>query len=119
MTVFAIYGLIVCIMIGLATVLRTIFSASSGIAELFVAAIFLIVACGTLFSGRLGILYATQIQLGLAYFGLFAATAFLLYLQGSAIGAMPLKGIVALALIVVVCAVVHFRRRSRYLDTSV
>jgi hypothetical protein len=119
LTVFAIYGLIVCIMIGLATVLRTIFSGSSGIAELFVAAIFLIVACGTLFSGRLGILYATQIQLGLAYLGLFAATAFLLYLQGSAIGAMPLKGIVALALIVVVCAVVHFRRRSRYLDTSV
>jgi hypothetical protein len=119
LTVFAIYGLIVCIMIGLATVLRTIFSGSSGIAELFVAAIFLIVACGTLFSSRLGILYATQIQLGLAYFGLFAATAFLLYLQGSAIGAMPLKGIVALALIVVVCAVVHFRRRSRYLDTSV
>jgi hypothetical protein len=43
----------------------------------------------------------------------------LLYLQGSAIGAMPLKGIVALALIVIVCAVVHFRRRARYLDTSV
>ena len=72
-----------------------------------------------MFSGRLGILYATQIQLGLTYFGLFAATVFLLYLQGSAIGAMPLKGIVALALIVIVCAVVHFRRRARYLDTSV
>ena len=70
-------------------------------------------------SGQLGILYATQIQLGLTYFGLFAATVFLLYLQGSAIGAMPLKGIVALALIVIVCAVVHFRRRARYLDTSV
>ena len=64
-------------------------------------------------------MYATQIQLGLTYFGLFAATVFLLYLQGSAIGAMPLKGIVALALIVIVCAVVHFRRRARYLDTSV
>jgi hypothetical protein len=99
-------------------VLRTIFS-GGGIAELFVAAIFLIVAGFTLVSGRLGILYATQIQLGLTYFGLFAATVFLLYLQGSAVGAMPLKAIVALALIVIACAVVHFRRRARYLDTSV
>src|SRR3984957_10209816 len=119
LTVFAIYGLIVCVMIGLAIVLRTVFSGSGGIADLFVVAIFLVVASFTLASGRLGILYATQIQLGLTYFGLFAATVFLLYLQGSAIGAMPLKGIVALALIIIVCGVVHFRRRARYLDTSV
>ena len=119
LTVFATYGLIVCVMIGLAIVLRTVFSGSGGIADLFVAAIFLVVASFTLVSGRLGILYATQIQLGLTYFGLFAATVLLLYLQGSAIGAMPLKEIVALALIVIVCAVVHFRRRARYLDSSI
>jgi hypothetical protein len=119
LTVFAIYGLIVCVMIGLAIVLRTVFSGSGGIADLFVVAIFLVVASFTLASGRLGILYATQIQLGLTYFGLYAATVLLLYLQGSAIGAMPLKGIVALALIIIVCGVVHFRRRARYLDSSV
>jgi hypothetical protein len=119
LTVFAMYGLIVCVMIGLSTVLRIVFSSDGGIAELFVAAIFLIVAGFTLVSGQPGILYATQIQLGLTYFGLFAATMFLLYLQGSAVGAMPLKGVVALGLIVIVCAVVHFRRRARYLDTSV
>ena len=119
LTVFAIYGLIVCVMIGLAIVLRTVFSGSGGIADLFVVAIFLVVATFTLASGRLGILYATQIQLGLTYFGLYAATVLLLYLQGSAIGAMPLKGIVALALMIIVCGVVHFRRRARYLDSSV
>jgi hypothetical protein len=119
LSVFAIYGLIVCVMIGLATVLRTIFSGSGALAEIFVVAIFLLVAGGTLLAGRFGILYATQIQLGLVYFGLFAATVLLLYLQGSAIGAMPLKGIVALLLIALVCALLHFRRRSRYLDTSV
>jgi hypothetical protein len=32
---------------------------------------------------------------------------------------MPLKGIVALLLIALVCAVVYFQRRARYLDTSV
>jgi len=119
LSVFAIYGLIACVMIGLATVLRTIFSGSGALAETFVVAIFLFVAGGTLLAGRFGILYATQIQLGLVYFGLFAATVLLLYLQGSAIGAMPLKGIVALLLIALACAFLHFRRRSRYLDTSV
>jgi hypothetical protein len=119
LTVFAIYGLIACVMIGLATVLRTICSGSGALADVFVAAIVLCVAGGALLAGRFGILYATQIQLGLVYFALFAATVLLLYLQGSAIGAMPFKGIVALLLIAVVCALVHFRRRSRYLDTSV
>jgi hypothetical protein len=106
-------------MIGLAIVLRPIFSGSGAVTDVFIAAIFVIVATCTIFAGRLGILYATQVQLGLVYFGLFTATVFLLYLQGSAVGAMPLKGIVALLLIVVICAVVHFRRRARYLDTSV
>jgi hypothetical protein len=119
LSVFAIYGLIVCVMIGLATVLRPILSGDSAITELIIAAIFAVVATGTLLSGRLGILYATQVQLGLIYFGLFASTVLLLYLQSSAVGAMPLKAIVALALIAIICAVVHFRRRARYLDTSV
>ena len=47
LTVFAIYGLIVCVMIGLAIVLRTVFSGSGGIADLFVVAIFLVVASFT------------------------------------------------------------------------
>ena len=119
LTVFAIYGFISSLLIGLATVLRTIFTGDGAFADTFVVAIFVVVAGGTLLSGRFGILYATQIQLGLTYLGLFAATVLLLYLQSSAIGAMPLKGIVALLLIALVCAVVHFRRRARYLDTSV
>jgi hypothetical protein len=119
LSAFAIYGLIVCVMIGLAIVLRPIFPGGGGVAEVFAVAIFLVVAICALLSGQLGMMYATQLQLGLLYFGLFAATILLLYLQGSAVGAMPLKGIVALALIAIVCAVVHFRRRARYLDTSV
>ena len=118
LTVFAIYGFIAALLIGLATVLRTIFIGGA-LVDAFVVAIFVVVAAATLLPGRFGILYATQIQLGLAYLGLFAATLLLLYLQSSAIGAMPLKGIVALLLIGLVCGVVYFRRRARYLDTSV
>src|SRR3984885_2592835 len=119
LTVFAIYGFIASLLISLATVLRTIFVGVGALADTFVVAIFVVVAGGTLLSGRFGILYATQIQLGLFYLGLFAATALLLYVQGSAIGAMPLKGIIALLLIALVCSLVFFRRRARYLDTSV
>jgi hypothetical protein len=119
LSIVAIYGLIGCVMIGVATVLRAMFPGGGALADIFVVAIVLIVAAATLPAGRFGILYATQIQLGLVYLGLFAATVLLLYLQGSAIGAMPFKGIVALLLIAIVCALVHFRRRSRYLDTSV
>ena len=119
LTAFAIYGFIASLLIGLATVLRTIFMGGGALADTFVVAIFVVVAGSTLLSGRFGILYATQIQLGLIYLGLFAATVLLLYLQSSAIGAMPLKGVVALLLIALVCTVVHFRRRARYLDTSV
>jgi hypothetical protein len=119
LTVFAILGLVVCVMIGLAIVLGPIFSGDGPLADVFIAGFFLIVAICTVFAGRLGILYAAQVQLGLVYFGLFAATVFLLYLQGSSVGAMPLKAIVALLLIAVVCVVVHFRRRARYVDGSV
>jgi hypothetical protein len=119
LSVFVIYGLIGCVMIGLATVLRTMFAGDGALADAFVAAIVLIAAGATLRSSRFGILYATQVQLGLVYFALFAAAVLLLYLQGSAIGAMPFKGIAALFLIAIVCALVHFRRRSRYLDSSV
>ena len=119
LTVFALWGLCVCVMIGVAIVLRPVFSGSGAVADAFIAVMFVVVATCTVFAGRLGILYATQVQLGLIYFGLFAATVFLLYLQGSAVGVMPLKGIVALVLIAVVCAIVHFRRRARYVDTSI
>jgi hypothetical protein len=119
LTVFALYGLSVCVMVGLAIVLRPIFSGSGAVTDAFIAVIFLIIAACSVFAGRLGILYATQVQLGFIYLGLFAATVFLLYLQGSAVGVMPLKGIVALLLIAVVCAIVHFRRRARYVDTSI
>lgn len=118
LTVFAVCGLIVCQMLATAIVLKPLLSGSAGLTELFIAAIFLVVAMCTLSSGHTGIMHATQIQLGLLYFGLFGSTACLLYLQVSELGAMPLRGVAALALIVVICTVIHLRRRARYVDTS-
>jgi hypothetical protein len=118
LTMVAVCGLIVCAMLGLATVLKPLLADSAGFTELFIAAIFLVVVTCTLFSGHTGLMHGAQLQLGLLYFGLFGSTAFLLYLQVSQLGAMPLRGLVALALIAIICAVIHFRRHARYVDTN-
>jgi hypothetical protein len=118
LTVFAVCGLIVCDMLGLATVLKPLLWGSAGLTELFIAAVFLVVATCTLLSGHAGIMHAAQLQLGLLYFGLFGSTGFLLYLQVSELGAMPVRGVVALVLIAAICAVIHFRRRARYVDAN-
>ena len=79
-------------MLGLATVLKPLLSGSTGVTELFVAAIFLVVALCTLLSGHTGLMHAAQPQLGLLYFALFGSAAFLLYLQVSELGEMPARG---------------------------
>jgi hypothetical protein len=118
LTVFAVCGLIVCQMLGTAIVLKPLLSGSTGLTELFIAAIFLVAAICALSSGHTGIMHATQVQLGLLYFGLFGSTACLLYLQVSELGGMPMRGVFALALIAVICTVIHVRRRARYVDAS-
>jgi hypothetical protein len=105
-------------MLGLATVLKPLISGTTGITEPLIVTIFLVAILSSLFSDHAGLLYATQFQLGLFYLGLFGSTLVLVYLQVSELGAMPLRGLVALALIALICAVIHFRRHGRYVDTN-
>jgi hypothetical protein len=118
LTVFALTGFLVCVMLGMAAVLKPLLLDSAGLAELFIAAAFLVVIAGTLFAGHTGIMHAAQLQMGLLYLGLFGATACLLYLEVSELGAMPARGTVAIASIPIVGAVIYFRRRVRYVDTD-
>src|SRR5208282_3052287 len=118
LTVFALAGFIVCAMLGVAMVLKPLLLGSAGLVELFIAAAFLVVVASTLFAGHTGIMHAAQLQMGLLYFGLFGATACLLYLQVSELGAMPARGTIAIASIPLVGAVIYFRRRVRYVDTD-
>ena len=118
LTLFAVSGLILCQMLGIEIMLEPLLSGSSSLTELFIAAVFMVVATCTFSSGHTGIMHAAQLQLGLLYFGLFGATACLLYLQVSELGTTPARGTFAIALIAIVCAVIHFRRRARYADTN-
>ena len=92
LSIVAIYGLIACVMMACDRAASDVPRRRRACGYISVA-IVLIVAAATLPAGRFGILYATQIQLGLVYLGLFAATVLLLYLQGSAIGAMRARAL--------------------------
>jgi len=118
LTVFAVSGLITCAMLGLETMLHPLLSGSVGLTKLFIAVLFLVVITCTISFGHTGIMHSSQLQLGLLYFGLFGSTVCLLYLQVSELGAIPVQGSFAIAFIAVVSAVIYFRRRVRYVDTS-
>jgi hypothetical protein len=105
-------------MLGLATVLKPLLSGTTSITEPFIVMIFLVAILCSLFSGHTGLLHATQFQLDLFYLGLFGSTVVLLYLQVSELGAMPPRGLAALALIALICAVIHFGRHGRYVDAT-
>jgi hypothetical protein len=118
LTVFALAGLVVCEMLGAATLLKPLLRDSEGLTELLLAVVLLVVILCTIWSGHAGIMHAAQLQLGLLYLGLFGSTAFLLYLQMSELGAVPARGRFAIALVAVVCTVVLLYRRVRYVDTN-
>jgi len=118
LTVFALSGLIICETLGLATVLKPLLSGSENLTHLFIAAVLTVVVSCTLLSGHAGIMHAAQLQLGIIYFGLFASMTFLMYLQMSDIGLMPTQGTFAAGIITVLCAVMYFYRRVRYVDSN-
>jgi hypothetical protein len=118
LTVCALSGLVICETLGLATVLKPLLSGSENLTHLFIAAVLTVVVSCTLLSGHAGIMHAAQLQLGIIYFGLFASMTFLMYLQMSDIGLMPAQGTFAAGIITVLCAVMYFYRRVRYVDSN-
>ena len=63
-------------------------------------------------------MYSAQLQLGMLYLGLFGATAFLLYLQVSALRSMPPHATLAIVFVTAFCAVIPIYRRSRFVDRN-
>lgn len=118
LSVSAMSGLIICEALGMVTVLRPLLGDYPGLADLVIAAILAIVISCTMLSGHEGVMHAGQLQLGLLYFGLFGSTLALLYQQISDLGILPVRGNLAIAFIAVVCAVMVFYRRGRYVDTT-
>jgi hypothetical protein len=118
LTLLALFGLVICELLGVAAVLKPLLADSVVVTEAFTAVILVVVVAGAIFSGHTGVMHAAQLQLGLFFFGLFGATALLLYLQVSELGALPLRGTLAIVLVAVVGAIIYSYRRVRYVDTA-
>jgi hypothetical protein len=118
LTTFALAGLIVCEMIGLATILKPLLSDHAGLCGLSVAGALALMVLYTTLSGNSGVMYVAQMQLGVLYLGLFGAATFLLYLQVSELRPMPPHATLAIVFAAVFCAVIPIYRRSRYVDNN-
>jgi hypothetical protein len=118
LTIFALAGLIVCEMIGLATILKPLLSDHAGLCSLAVAGALALMVLYTTLSGNSGVMYAAQMQLGVLYLGLFGAATFLLYLQVSELRPMPPHATLAVVFAAAFCAIIPIYRRSRYVDNN-
>lgn len=79
LTVFALLGLVLGEIFGIATVLKPILHDDIDATYMFVFGMLLLMFLYTILAGNTGVMRSDQAQLGVAYFGLFAATAILLY----------------------------------------
>jgi hypothetical protein len=118
LTVFAVLVLVTGEALVLATFLKPVLSDDAVSAAVFVCAIVIFVALYTMLSGNSGVMRSAQSQLGMLYFGLFGATALLLYLLISALRPMSPHSTFAFVFVAICCAAVPLYRRSRYVDTS-
>ena len=119
LTAFALTGLVVCETIGVAAILKPALSDDAGLSYLFIVGVLAFMALCTIPSGNSGAMYSAQLQLGTLYLGLFGATAFLLYLQVSALSSMPPHATLAIVFVTAFCAAIPIYRRSRFVDRNV
>lgn len=118
LSVVAVSGLLVAEAVGLTLLLKPMQPGSDWWAYLLVGAMLAAVPLYAAPSGHAAVMHAAQGQLGMAYLGLFGATAFLLYLLLAAFPPMPPFGSLALVGVAVISVVMVVYRRSRYVDTS-
>ncbi len=119
LTVFALIGLIVCETIGVATILNPILSDSAWLTYLSLCGVLIVMVLCTIPAGNSGVMYSAQLQLGMLYLGLFGSTAFLLYLQISALKSMPPHATLGIVFAAAFCALIPVYRHARYVDSNV
>jgi hypothetical protein len=118
LTVFALSGFIVCEIIGVATIAKSMVAGNFGVFLLMCGVVAAMVLCVAP-AGNSGTMYAAQMQLGALYFGLFGAMVFLVYVQMSSLVTMRPRTTLGLIFIIGFCAVVPIFRRARFIDNNV
>ena len=116
LTVFALFGLLICEAFGVATLLKPVMPETTN--YLIILGMLVLMALYTLPAGNSGVLRSTQAQLGMLYLGLFGSTALLLYILMATLRPMSPHGTLAVLLVAACCIAMLCYRRSRYVDTS-
>ena len=119
LTLFALFGLVVGESVAVAALLKPLLMGNTALVYLSVLGMLTVAAAGAILSGQSGVMQSTQLQLGMAYLGLFGSTALLLYLQVSTLTPMPPHGTFAVVFVAAWCAVILWHRRSKYVDTNI
>jgi hypothetical protein len=118
LTLCALLGLAVGEALGLAAFLAPLAPGSAAAVCLLALGALALTVLPAIVAGHSGVMHSAQLQLGMLYFGLFGATAVLLYLHLATRTAMPPHGTVAIAVVAVCCAIMLVYRRSKYVDTD-
>jgi len=118
MTLTALFALVVGEALAAASVLGPMLQTSATLTALFPVVAVAAIAMTMALCGHSGVMHAAQLQLGTLYFGLFGATALVLYLHISARTALPAPVALAIASIIAFSAILLWYRRSRYVDTD-
>jgi hypothetical protein len=118
LTLCALVGLLVGEALGLAAFLAPLAPAAPAAVALLALGALAAAVLPAIVAGHSGALHSAQLQLGLAYFGLFGAAAVLLYLHLETRTALPPHGALAIALFALGAAALLVYRRSKYVDTE-
>lgn len=118
LTLCALLGFLAVEALVLSEFLKPMLRGSSAIAYLLVLGALLSVVLIAALSGHSGILYSSQLLLGMFYLGLFGSTLFLLYLHLSARTPMPAHGVLAVVFVAIFGVIALWYRRSKYVDSD-
>jgi hypothetical protein len=117
LTIFALFGLALGESIGLLALLRPFLSSSVEATYGATFLILLLVFLYAILAGNSGVMRSDQTHLGVAYFGLFAATGLLLIYQLLGKSESSIHSLIATIFVGLVCPVILIHRRFVVLDT--
>jgi hypothetical protein len=118
LTALALCGLLICEALVVAAVLEMILPASRQMIGLVVIGLALLAAVHAIPSGHSGVMHSAQLQLGMAYLGMFGTAVVVLYLHVSGLTQRPPYGTFAIISSTAIAAIMLCYRHSKYIDTD-
>jgi hypothetical protein len=117
LTIFALLGLVLGEILGIAALLKPVLLQNVDATYTFIFSMLLMMFLYTIISGNTGVMRSDQAQMGIAYVGLFGASALLFFVMPTAARNSGPVALASLALSLIVITIVLYRK-GRFLDTT-